>query len=95
MALKFPPLDSALEIIRLIKGPKGEWVGVATPAYQRWWQSAKIKADQTGSGLDDKVDTVSITYTAPTINNPPTQAQVQAIADKLEAVTKALRNAYP
>ena len=30
-------------------------------------------------------------YTAPTISNPPTQAQVQAIADALEAVSQRLK----
>ncbi len=31
------------------------------------------------------------TYTAPTISNPPTQAEVQAIADALEAVSDRLK----
>lgn len=31
------------------------------------------------------------TYTAPTISNPPTQAEVQAIADALEAVSIRLK----
>lgn len=30
-------------------------------------------------------------YTAPTISNPPTQAEVQAIADALEAVSDRLK----
>lgn len=30
-------------------------------------------------------------YTAPTISNPPTQAEVQAIADALEAVSDKLK----
>ncbi|MXO67788.1 hypothetical protein [Pelagerythrobacter marinus] len=30
-------------------------------------------------------------YTAPTISDPPTQAQVQAIADALEAVSDRLK----
>ena len=30
-------------------------------------------------------------YTAPTISNPPTQAEVQAIADALEAVSNRLK----
>jgi hypothetical protein len=30
-------------------------------------------------------------YTAPTISNPPTQAEVQAIADALEAVSERLK----
>jgi len=30
-------------------------------------------------------------YTAPSISNPPTQAEVQAIADALEAVSNRLK----
>lgn len=31
------------------------------------------------------------TYTAPTISNPPTQAEVQAIADALESLSDRLK----
>ena len=33
----------------------------------------------------------SLSYTAPTISNPPTQAEVQAIADQLETITSRLK----
>jgi hypothetical protein len=97
MALKLPKLDKTMGMVEFrMRDPRsGQWVtvqGVPTPDFQRWWQSATVKADATGSDIDDKVDVVTINYTAPTISNPPTQAQVQAIANALEAVTEALRN---
>lgn len=35
--------------------------------------------------------TAFATYTAPTISNPPTQAEVQAVADALQAVSRHLK----
>ena len=40
-----------------------------------------------GSVMKDGTDI----YAAPTISNPPTQAEVQAIADALEAVSNRLK----
>lgn len=40
----------------------------------------------TGSGTESRVG--ADTYTAPVITNPPTQAEVQAIADKLEEISQ-------
>lgn len=42
--------------------------------------------------VNRKVDRdAALSYTAPTISNPPTQAEVQAIADQLETITNRLK----
>lgn len=96
MAGILPRLDKTMPIvtvrIRLANGTTIEAEGVPSPAYQRFWQSAVQKADQVANDTDGKVNTKTINYTAPAISNPPTQAQVQAIANALELVCKALRN---
>lgn len=46
-----------------------------------------INGLRTGAVLKDGADI----YTAPTISNPPTQAEVQALADALEVVSNRLK----
>lgn len=55
-----------------------EWVRKAADAINRLQIKAVLKDGAT-------------IYTAPTISNPPTQAEVQAIADALEAVSDRLK----
>jgi protein tyrosine phosphatase (PTP) superfamily phosphohydrolase (DUF442 family) len=58
-----------------------------------WSKDWPRKAAQTVNALINKAvqkDGATI-YTAPTISNPPTQAEVQAIADALEAVSTRLK----
>ena len=97
MALRLPKLDKTMGMVQITvtdprTGKPTAYEGVPTPDFQRWWQASTVKADATGSGLTEKVDVITINYTAPTISSPPTQAQVQAIANALQAVTEALRN---
>jgi hypothetical protein len=91
-----PRIDKALIMVDVtVTLPNGAVVkgrGIPSPEFQRRWQSAVAKADEAAADADGKVNTKTINYTAPTISNPPTQAQVQAIANALETVTKALRN---
>jgi hypothetical protein len=96
MALKLPKLDKTMEMA------EGRWRNpatgkietikvVATPDFQRWWQSAVVRADTASSDATLKVTQLnSVIYTAPTISNPPTQAQVQAIANALAQIAEAM-----
>jgi hypothetical protein len=96
MAGILPRLDKTMHLVEvtvtLPNGTAFTGYGVPSPAYQRFWQSAVQKADEAANGADGKVNTKTINYTAPTISNPPTQSEVQAIANALEAVCEALRN---
>ena len=96
MAGILPRLDKTMQLVEVtIKLPNGTVTtgyGVPSPAYQRFWQSAVQKADDAANDTTGKVDTKTINYTAPTISNPPTQGEVQAIANALQAACEALRN---
>lgn len=50
---------------------------------------ARITGWAADTGTSKK--TANATYTAPTISNPPTQAEVQAIADKLQDVSRTMK----
>ena len=84
MGLRLPKLDKALNIVDLRDGRP-------TPAFQRWWQSAAVRAD---SGADDAADKVSkvggLIYAPVTLSNPPTQGELQAMADALAQISQTL-----
>jgi hypothetical protein len=97
VALKLPKLDKTMGMVEFqVKDPKtGKLVpvqGIPTPDFQRWWQSAVVRSDSASTDVETKVNTKEITYTAPTISNPPTQAQVQAIANVVEQMAAGFRN---
>ena len=85
MALRLPKLDKALNIIDLTTGRP-------TPAFQRWWQSAAVRAD---SGVDDAATKVSqvdhLIYDDITLSTPPTQIELQAMSHALAEISQKLR----
>jgi hypothetical protein len=95
MAGILPRLDKTMPIvkvtIRLEGGRTIEGEGVSTPEYQQFWQSAVKKADAAGSDLTGKVSQLSsVVYPGATISNPPTQGEVQAIANALAIIAEAM-----
>jgi len=85
MALRLPKLDKALNIIDLKDGRP-------TPAFQRWWQSAAVRADTGADDASGKVSKVSATiYAATTLSTPPTQGELQAMADALSLISEKLK----
>jgi hypothetical protein len=96
MPLRLPKLDKTMPIVGfLLRDPKSgqmvEHEAIATPQMQRFWQSAVIKSDTGSDDAATKVSQVEINYPETAISDPPTQAQVQTIANALHAVVVALR----
>ena len=81
--------------------------GRITPYFQRFWQNLTFVAADSATGAVDAVKRSTFaswssptgtasraafaTYTAPTISAVPTQAEVQAIADALQAISRATK----
>ncbi len=85
MALRLPKLDKALSIIDLRDGRP-------TPAFQRWWQSATVRADSGADDASGKVSKLGVTlYPATTLSDPPTTGELQAMADALAQISEALK----
>jgi hypothetical protein len=85
MALRLPKLDKALNIIDLRDGRP-------TPAFQRWWQSAAVRADTGADDAAGKVSKLSATiYPQTVLTTPPTQGELQAMADALALISEKLR----
>ena len=61
-----------------VDGKRTDWPRLAAQAINRLIGQTVQKDGQT-------------IYTAPTISDPPTQAEVQALADALEAVSERLK----
>lgn len=84
MALRLPKLDKALNIVDLRDGRP-------TPAFQRWWQSAAVRADGGADDAAGKVSKASAPVYGPvTLSTPPTQAELQAMADALAQISVKL-----
>lgn len=99
----FPPSrrdalrDDAVRLRAILRGVRDpasgrmvEHEAIATPAMQRFWQSAVIKSDTSSDDAATKVAQVNINYVKPPISSPPTQAQVQYLADAIEKIAVAL-----
>ena len=84
MALRLPKLDKTLNIVDLADGRP-------TPAFQRWWQSAAVRADSAGDDASLKVTRLAAAiYPETVLDTPPTQAQLQAMAKALAAISAKL-----
>lgn len=95
MPLRLPKLDKTMPIVGFsLRDPRSgrmvEHEAIATPAMQRFWQSAVIKSDTGSDDAATKVAQTNIGYNKPTISDPPTQAQVQYLADAIDDIARAL-----
>lgn len=96
MPLRLPKLDKTMPIVgfrlRDAAGKMVEHEAIATPQMQRFWQSAVIKSD---TGSDDAANKVSqlsnIVYAATTLSTPPTQGELQTMANALATISEKLR----
>ncbi len=97
MPLRLPKLDKTMPIVGFrLRDPKSgqmvEHEAIATPQMQRFWQSAVIKSDTSSDDAATKVSQrATLIYPETTLNTPPTQAQLQAMATALYEVSRALR----
>lgn len=97
MPLRLPKLDKTMPIagFRLRDSATGRMVdheAIPTPQMQRFWQSAVIKSDSSSDDAATKVSQrATLIYPETTLSNPPTQAQLQAMATALYDISRALR----
>jgi hypothetical protein len=90
-----PALDKAAPIVNVSDGR-------ITPYFQRFWQNLTFTASDnpyvavatftTWSAATGTAErTTFATYTSPTISNPPTTGEVQAIADHLQILSRRMK----
>jgi hypothetical protein len=96
MPLRLPKLDKTMPIVgfrlRDAAGKMVEHEAIATPQMQRFWQSAVVKSDTGSDDAATKVSQINAPlYAEPTISNPPTQAEVQALAHAVKLISDALQ----
>lgn len=90
--IALPYLDKTIPIVTVRQNSRGEWEGVPHTAYQRWWQNIKLTFELGSADAANKVTKVDYDiYIAPAISNPPTQSQVQTIANALAEVSQKLK----
>jgi hypothetical protein len=95
MSLRLPKIDKTMHLVTVtVSGPDGKTFsgyGVISPEGQRYWQSAAIRADGAGDDVSAKVTKMEhVIYGGATISSPPSQDDVQAIADALKQIAKAM-----
>ena len=96
MSLRLPKIDKTMHLVTVevrdpATGKTLSGFGVISPEGQRYWQSAAIRADGAGDDASTKVTQMTHRVFAPTgIGSPPSQVEVQAIADALAEIALAM-----
>jgi len=92
-----PALDKAAPIV-------DPHTGRITPYFQRFWQNLSFTAETVNNGKVDQLTSTGwsaasgassqasfATYAAPVISNPPTQAEVQALANHVQVLSQHMK----
>jgi hypothetical protein len=84
MSLFLPKLDKTMPLVTgkiTINGKPVEFEAIATPQFQRFWQTQSVKIDSAAAGGSFVTETAALTY------DP---AQMQRVIDALAALYQGL-----
>jgi hypothetical protein len=90
--IAFPFLDKTIPIVTVKQNARGEWEGTPSPAYQRWWQNAKITLDLGSQDVTTKVTKLTYdVYVAPTAAGSYSQVQMQTLMNAVAELSQKMK----